>query len=47
MVPGFPRDVGAAARARAVKRPSLRCITSWCCFMLSPVKRVSSLLPEA
>jgi len=44
---GFSRDVGAAARARGVNRPSLRCIRSWCCSMLVSVKRVSSLLPEA
>src|SRR6266581_9273222 len=47
MVLGFSRDVGAAERARGVKRPSLCWIRRWCCFMLVPVKRVSSLLPEA
>src|SRR2546426_5365749 len=47
MVLGCSRDVGAAARARGVKRPSLRWIRRWCCSMLVPVKRVSSLLPEA
>jgi hypothetical protein len=44
---GFSRDVGAAARARGVNRPSLRWVRSWCCSMLVSVKRVSSLLPEA
>lgn len=44
---GFSRDVGAAERARGVNRPSLSCSRSWCSSMLLPVKRVSSLLPEA
>ena len=47
MVLGFSRDVVAAERERGVNRPSLRCITSWCCSMLLSVKSVSSLLPEA
>jgi hypothetical protein len=44
---GFSRDVGAAERERGVNRPSLRCLRSWCSSMLLPVKRESSLLPEA
>ena len=47
MGPGCSRDVGAAARARAVKRPSFHWIRSRCCSMRLPGKRVSSLLPEA
>src|SRR6266702_1821158 len=47
MAPGFPRDISAAARARAVNRPSLGCTRSWCCSILLSVKRVPSLLPEA
>ena len=44
---GFSRDVGAAERERGVNRPSLRCLRSRCSSMLLPVKRESSLLPEA
>src|SRR6266571_2956539 len=44
---GCSRDGGAAARARAVKRPSFHWIRSRCCSMRLPGKRVSSLLPEA
>src|SRR5437762_12147946 len=47
MTPGFSRDISAAARERAVNRPSLGCTRSWCSSILLPVKRVSSLLPEA
>ncbi len=47
MALGFSRDISAAARERAVNRPSLGCTRSWCCSILLPVKRVSSLLPEA
>ena len=47
MALGFSRDISAAARERAVNRPSLRCITSWCCSMRLSVKRVFSLLSEA
>jgi len=46
MALGFSRDI-SAARERAVNRPSLGCTRSWCCSILLPVKRVSSLLPEA
>src|SRR5258707_15281273 len=47
MALGFSRDISAAARERAVNRPSLGCTRSWCCCILLSVKRVSSLLPEA
>src|SRR5205807_10060480 len=47
MALGFSRDISAAARERAVNRPSLGCTRSRCCSRLLSVKRVSSLLPEA
>jgi len=47
MVLSCSRDVVAAERARGVNRPSLRWIRRWCCSMRLPVRRVSSLLPEA
>jgi len=44
---GFSRDAGGCWKRKRVNRPSLRCITSWCCSMRLSVKRVLSLLPEA